>query len=260
MSKAVFFDIDGTIWDQKQRIPESTVKAIRKLRENGHYAFLCSGRTRSFIRGENLFAIGFDGIVGGCGTYVEQEGKILRNIEIPDEKLGKAISLMKEYRLPFVMEGADYLYADAEDFVGDRFWGFLQHTMGEELLPVCGNEKNWHVNKFSINRGDQSLYEILGGMQNDFEIMLHQGEFTELVPKGNNKASGIAFVMEHLGIHREDTFAIGDSINDKDMIEFAGTGIVMGNGTEIVKQSADFITKDLQDDGLAYALKEFELI
>ena len=80
------------------------------------------------------------------------------------------------------------------------------------------------------------------------------------MPKGNNKASGIAFVMEHLGIHREDTFAIGDSINDKDMIEFAGTGIVMGNGTEIVKQSADFITKDLQDDGLAYALKEFELI
>ena len=72
MSKAVFFDIDGTIWDQKQRIPESAVKAIRKLRENGHYAFLCSGRTRSFIRGENLFAIGFDGIVGGCGTYVER--------------------------------------------------------------------------------------------------------------------------------------------------------------------------------------------
>lgn len=260
MSKAVFFDIDGTIWDQKQQILESTVKAIRKLRENGHYAFLCSGRTRSFIRGENLFEIGFDGIIGGCGTYVEQNGIILQNIEIPTAKLSQAIGQMKEYKLPFVMEGANYLYADEEDFIGDHFWGFLQKTMGRELLPVCGNEQNWHVNKFSINRDDQRIYEILGDLAGDFEVMVHKGEFTELVPKGNNKASGIAFVMDHLGIRREDTFAIGDSINDKDMIEFAGTGIVMGNGTDIVKKSADFITKDLREDGLAYALKEFELI
>ena len=49
MKKAIFFDIDGTLWDDKQQIPDSTVEALRMLKENGHYLFLCSGRTRIFI-------------------------------------------------------------------------------------------------------------------------------------------------------------------------------------------------------------------
>lgn len=75
--KAVFFDIDGTLWDEHFVIPESTKEAIRKLRENGHLAFLCSGRTRAFIQDERLLALGFDGIVAGCGTWIEMDGKTL---------------------------------------------------------------------------------------------------------------------------------------------------------------------------------------
>ena len=67
----VFFDIDGTIWDYKQKIPDSTIKGIRTLRKNGHYAFLCTGRTKSTIRTKELMDIGWDGIVAGCGTYIE---------------------------------------------------------------------------------------------------------------------------------------------------------------------------------------------
>ena len=47
--KAVFFDIDGTIWNDKNEIPESTVRAIKMLRGNGNLAFLCSGRSRAYM-------------------------------------------------------------------------------------------------------------------------------------------------------------------------------------------------------------------
>ena len=50
MKKAVFFDIDGTLWDFKMNIPESTKKALKELRKNGYYAFLCSGRSRLNIK------------------------------------------------------------------------------------------------------------------------------------------------------------------------------------------------------------------
>ena len=63
--KAVFFDIDGTIWDAHMWIPESTKRAIRALRENGHLTFICSGRTRAFIQAEELLDLGFDGIIAG---------------------------------------------------------------------------------------------------------------------------------------------------------------------------------------------------
>ena len=71
MPKAIFFDIDGTLWDREQRIPESVKKALERLKENSHLFFICSGRTRSFIPDRELMPLGFDGILAGCGTYGE---------------------------------------------------------------------------------------------------------------------------------------------------------------------------------------------
>ena len=84
MSKAVFFDIDGTLWDFHNVIPESTVRAIRALRANGHYAFICSGRARAYITHPDLFAIGFDGLVAACGRA---------QIGIPADAGGTGISV-----------------------------------------------------------------------------------------------------------------------------------------------------------------------
>ena len=79
---AVFFDIDGTLWDKENRIPDSTKEAIRLLRKNGHLTFICSGRTRVFINSEELLSMGFDGILCGCGTHIEYQGEDLSLIHI----------------------------------------------------------------------------------------------------------------------------------------------------------------------------------
>ena len=57
MPKLIFFDIDGTLWDDHMQIPDSTVETIRLLRENGHKTFLCSGRARGNIRSERLLSL-----------------------------------------------------------------------------------------------------------------------------------------------------------------------------------------------------------
>ena len=76
MKKAIFFDIDGTIWDEKQQIPNSTKEAFQKMKEQGHYLFISSGRTRIFIPDEALMPLGFDGILSVCGTYGEFQKEI----------------------------------------------------------------------------------------------------------------------------------------------------------------------------------------
>ena len=90
--------------------------------------------------------------------------------------------------------------------------------------------------------------------------MVHGHVAMEVVPKGYSKASGIAFVCEKLGIDVKDTYAFGDSANDVDMLEFAGGGVAMGDGTDVAKEHADYVTRGLLEDGIYHARKHFALI
>ena len=66
--------------------------------------------------------------------------------------------------------------------------------------------------------------------------------------------------MQRLGFSKEDTIAFGDGPNDLDMLSFAGIGVAMGNARDTVKANADFITRDVEQDGIAYALKELGIL
>ena len=82
----------------------------------------------------------------------------------------------------------------------------------------------------------------------------------EMVPKGHTKATGIGKMCEALGIDRTDTYAVGDSVNDLSMLEYAGVGISMGNGSPEAKAAADYVTTDLNEDGIYNAMVRFGLI
>ena len=69
--KAVFFDADGTICDMEKGVPDSAMEAIRKLRENGHEAWLCTGRSRAFVPGY-LEQIPFTGMISACSNDRER--------------------------------------------------------------------------------------------------------------------------------------------------------------------------------------------
>ena len=72
--------------------------------------------------------------------------------------------------------------------------------------------------------------------------------------------AGIKRYLELTGIKREEIIAFGDAENDLDMLRFAGIGVAMGNGAEEVKAAADYVTADIDDDGIEKALKHFQLI
>lgn len=80
------------------------------------------------------------------------------------------------------------------------------------------------------------------------------------IPQGTSKATGIDWLCRHMGIKNEDTYAIGDSVNDLDMLSFVGHGIAMGNGTPPAKEAAEFVTTDIYDDGIKHAMEHYGLI
>ena len=81
--------------------------------------------------------------------------------------------------------------------------------------------------------------------------------FCEVSNPQASKAAALCFLRDYWGFKPDEVLAIGDQDNDIDMIEAAGVGVAMGNGTEKLKASADFITKHIDDDGFYYAMEKF---
>ena len=98
-----------------------------------------------------------------------------------------------------------------------------------------------------------------------FDVIRHEsgsfaGTTIELVPKGHNKAVGIATVLKLFEIPWEDSVRIGDSNNDIAMFEYAHTKIAMGNSSARIKELADYITGDMFHYGIRDGLRYLELI
>ena len=84
--------------------------------------------------------------------------------------------------------------------------------------------------------------------------------FADVIPTGGSKRVGMEKILGYFGLTREETMAFGDGGNDIPMLEYAGIGVAMGNAAEKVARSADFVTRSVDDDGVAYGLKHFGLL
>ena len=264
MKSAVFFDIDGTLWNYDHYIPESEYEAIRRLRENGHMAFICSGRARAFINDPELLALGFDGIVCSCGCHIELGGQVAYENIIDKDQAIRTIELVRRYGFRPILEGPEHLYMDDSEFgLDDPFGNLLRRDMGSGLLTIGGdNYGSWHINKMSCAtevpaEAKEECYSLLAP---NYEIIIHNENVCELVPKGFNKAKGMLHACQLAGIDPANTYAFGDSENDIEMLQTAAHSVAMGNGTDHAKSVAEYVTAPFDEDGILKGLEHYGLI
>lgn len=265
MNKIVFFDIDGTLWDEHMKIEDSTKEAIAKLKANGHKAFLCSGRARSSIQAKHLLELGFDGIIAACGNYVEIGDEVVYDNVMSPELAELVVKTLAECKLPAVLEGPVDCWIDTEGFEQDPYVDYLFDLLGDKAHPIQGSDLEIIMEKCSFDNFPHSDYEraknVLGA---HFDFIEHSSEeifhVVEMVPKGTSKATGIQWLCNYLDFSVDDTYAVGDSVNDLDMLRFVGHSIAMGNGVDAVKEVCDYVTSDIHEGGIYQALEHYGLI
>ena len=84
--------------------------------------------------------------------------------------------------------------------------------------------------------------------------------FSDLGPTGINKKHAIEVLLDYLKVNKEDTISFGDAKVDLSMFECCGFNVAMGNGGPEIKEAADYITNDVNEDGLYNAFKYLKLI
>ena len=273
MIKAIFFDIDGTLVSfNTHKVPDSAREALAKLRQNGVKVFIASGRHIASIN--NLPDLVFDGFVLINGTLAvtcpeggataeqmanpELEGRkvVFRN-SIPREDIHSWLEALRkeEHSTVFVYE---------EDLTLNFVDGPMQEIMDLLNFP---RPKSGDLEVLK----DKPIYQIITSMKDEDEarFMLNLPHckttrwhplFTDIINKEASKARGIQALLDHYGWKREEIMAFGDGGNDIEMLEMAGTSIVMGNASDDVKSHADYITETVDNDGVKRALEYFKLI
>lgn len=274
--KLIFIDVDGTLFDHKKDdIPESAKEAILSAKSKGHKIFLSTGRPYADIDKE-ILDFPLDGMIVSCGAVVYVENKPIYCKTYPQKELINLIQFMLVNNIGFSLDGIHKNYLSEEAFIclsGLMFKNnedselsrammaknncFPFEEMKEEDLKEVVKISIFTKNKESCEKLFQKIpYSLTGFMYKNNHLDLYNGEISI---KGLTKATGLKQITSYLNKAIEDTVVIGDSLNDLDILQAAGLSICMGNGADECKKVADFTTKDISDDGLAYALKHFNL-
>lgn len=260
--KIMFFDIDGTILtEDTHMIPGSTAKAIKKAREKGHLAFINTGRTYFNVEKE-IKDIGFDGFVCGCGTYINIDDQVIEAITIEEATCRKIIQLLRNYKMDAVLEALEDVYFDTVETVSEEMKRIKDHFNGRGY----GLKKNWDDKGLIFDKifakaaPDTDMGKFKSALGDGFEYIDRGQDLYEIVPKGYSKASGIKRVLDHYQLPLENAYVFGDSSNDLPMFEYVPNSIAMGSSDECIYNIASFITRDIHEDGIAYAMKHLQII
>ncbi len=270
-TKIIFLDIDGTLVNFKGQISNSTKTAIRQAKENGHKLLICSGRSQYQIYDE-LLELGFDGIVGGAGAFVVCENEEIYHNFIAVDKCKTLFDYLESNGFAYTAQ------CDNGTMMNQRCLEIMEklyQKMGiteKQLRYLIGaamiREDLWNypkVEKVIYHNAPFSVAQVQQDLAPDFDVTaLSIDRITddagEIGVSGINKATGMKRYIEHIGALQEDTIAIGDGPNDYEMVEFAAIGVAMGNATPELKEWADMVTADIDNNGIYRAFETLGLI
>lgn len=108
--KIIFLDVDGTLVNYDNYLPESAVTAIHQAQQKGHWVVPVTGRSKAEMYA-NILAIGFDGYIGGNGSYVEWQDQVIYHDHLTAEETQKILDWLHERGLAYYVEANSGLYA-----------------------------------------------------------------------------------------------------------------------------------------------------
>ncbi len=271
MCRIVFLDVDGTLINADGIIPASTKYAIKKAKENGHQLVICTGRSRYQLP-EELMEIGFSGVISSDGADVEINGKRIYHVsmdELHRKQIGEYLESTNAIYLattPDEIVISEVNKQRLQKYISDKGWkeDYVKQIFGtyEIVEPIWKNEKE---QKFVYFESDISIKKMNQTLEPYFVVvpgsLIGTNEKSgEIKINGVSKASAMEIYLKHVGVEQEKSIAIGDGANDIQMIEYAHIGVAMGNAKDIVKQSADLVTTNIEQDGILEAFIKLGLI
>lgn len=255
--KLILLDIDGTVYDNGNRcIHPKTIQAIKDAKNNGHEVVIATGRAYFMLYSITEIMPLIDHYILINGQHIISHNEVIYEDTIKVSKMEEIIKSLKDMNIKYGFQSAyKEAISDIDDNIKETFIEMNLH-IPQTNSKFYNDEKVYQMWCFATPEQIEQLE--IEFPEFDFVKWLSAGY--DIIKKGQSKGKGIKKIADHLGIDIKDTISIGDGDNDIEMNIAAGIGIAMGNATDKLKAVSDYITDDVDKDGIYNALKHYGII
>lgn len=280
MIKLIASDLDGTMFEKGNVIPETNLKAINDINNSNINFTICTGKTYSLFKnicqdiGTGYGIFGNGNQIINLKTGEEIYRKLLKNEDVlfcinTAKKLNLHVHLYTNKEV--ITE--KLLYMDLRNFeltkndknidlefkIVTDIQEYIEKENPEILKLVISAEKDLASlkNEFAKNKNLQVKLIRKVDKYRD-EIIGKEYEYLDIMPAGINKEQALEVLENYLKIDKSEVLAIGDNLNDLEMIKDSGVGIAVANAYDEVKEVANYTTTTTaQNGGFAEAVYKF---
>ncbi len=290
MYKLIAVDLDGTLLNSYGNISEKNKNSIKKSMEKGAEVVIASGRPVSSAKayaneaGANKYVICGNGSV----LYDIQKEQILYNKSIDKQKVLQIIKICEENSIFYSIYTENLTIAKSLNYnilfynnenkkmpddkktnikIINNIYKYLEDNPNTEILKITVCDENSiifggivkrlkEIKDIDVLEVQHMARKVITSGTKEIKIEYH---YTEITSKNVNKWNAIEKLADILKIEKEEIMAIGDNMNDKEMIENAGLGIIMENSAPYMKKFADKVVSNNNEDGVSEALEKYVL-
>ena len=264
--RLIALDIDGTLLNSKKQVAPDTLEAVRRAAAAGITVVFCTGRAVSEL--EEFYGllpeIRYAVFASGSGLYdiQKREAFSLRGIPRTQAEEIMALAGTKDLMPQIVLADRDVIQSSHMDDLDHYHMGIYRplYQRAMTLTPdifaffrACRDEilkiNMYHADRLERIRTRAQLEHL------QMEKVYSEVSSLECSALGVNKGTGLLRLCDALGIERAASAAVGDAENDIPMLQMAGLGVAMGNGTDAVKSAADRVVADMDHGGCAEAIE-----
>ncbi|MBB6690572.1 HAD family phosphatase [Cohnella xylanilytica] len=261
--RLIAMDLDDTLLTDDLTVSDRTVDAMRKAISQGVHLTIATGRM--FASAQRIAKQ-----VGLNVPIITYQGSLIRNLldeevlyerSVPAEEARKLYEYTRKHGLHLQTYIDDKLYSFDD---GDKLAAYAKQSgipyivePDFDRLPP-GN----HTKLIIIDDPDKldALFPILRDlMGEEVHMTKSKANYLEFLHREGTKGHALRFLAEHYGFSMEETIAMGDAWNDREMIEAAGLGVAMANAVPALREIADYVTLGNNEDGVAHVLEKFVL-
>lgn len=261
MNKSIFFDVDNTlVCREKNEISKSTIQAIKSLKKNNINVAIATGRSLAMVKQESFHEM-FKTIISANGSLITVNDEVIYKEYMNKKMIRDILTYFEETERPYCI----HLLHESKGKL-DKSWvtefsekyNMPLNTLEDDILRRIDDLEVFQINAHIKDEEIDLMRKTYP--QFSFVKLIDVEEGYDIFNKHCSKGSAISFIKSLQQVSKMEYYAFGDGFNDLEMFAEVDYSIAMGNGCDLLKEKASYVTDSIHENGVYNALKNLELI